>query len=151
MDLSELNELDLNNIANWPLPARIAVIAMIFAGVLGLGYWLDIKDQRISLEKAESKETELRQTFESKAKKAANLAAADAAIAGNGLRPGSPGSAQTQIVNFVDTGEDGNFVGDLDFPGTSPGDDDNFVMRLLDHLGLEADRGRRWGTPPPPD
>ncbi len=75
MNFSDLNELDLNNIANWPLPARIAVIAMVFVGVLGLGYWLDIKDQRISLEKAESKETELRQTFETKAKKAANLAA----------------------------------------------------------------------------
>ena len=75
MNLSELNELDLNNIANWPLPARFAVIAMIFVGVLGLGYWLDIKDQRISLEKAENKESELRQTFEIKAKKAANLAA----------------------------------------------------------------------------
>lgn len=75
MNLSELNELDLNNIANWPLPARIAIIAMVFVGVLGLGYWLDIKDQRISLEKAENKESELRQTFETKAKKAANLAA----------------------------------------------------------------------------
>jgi len=50
-------------------------MTMIFVGVLGLGYWLDIKDQRISLEKAENKETELRQTFETKAKKAANLAA----------------------------------------------------------------------------
>jgi len=75
MNLSDLNELDLHNIANWPLPARIAVVAMVFVGVLGLGYWLDIKDQRISLEKAENKETELRQTFETKAKKAANLAA----------------------------------------------------------------------------
>lgn len=75
MNLNEINELDLNNIANWPLPARFAVIAMIFVGVLGLGYWLDIKDQRIKLEKAENKETELRQTFEVKAKKAANLAA----------------------------------------------------------------------------
>ncbi len=75
MNLSDLNELDLHNIANWPMPARIAVVAMVFVGVLGLGYWLDIKDQRISLEKAENKETELRQTFESKAKKAANLAA----------------------------------------------------------------------------
>jgi type IV pilus assembly protein PilO len=75
MNLSELNELDLNNIANWPLPARMAVIALIFAAVLGLGYWLDIKDQRISLQKSENKELELRQTFETKAKKAANLAA----------------------------------------------------------------------------
>jgi len=75
MNLSDLNELDINNIAGWPLPARIFVVAVVFVGVLGLGYWLDIKDQRINLEKVEAKETELRQTFEVKAKKAANLAA----------------------------------------------------------------------------
>ena len=75
MNLSDLNELDINNIAGWPLPARIFVVAVVFVGVLGLGYWLDIKDQRINLEKVEAKETELRQTFEAKAKKAANLAA----------------------------------------------------------------------------
>ncbi len=75
MDLSDLNELDINNIASWPLPARIFVVAVVFAGVLGLGYWLDIQDQRINLEKVEAKEVELRQTFEAKAKKAANLAA----------------------------------------------------------------------------
>ncbi len=75
MNLSDLNELDINNIARWPLPARIFVIALVFFSVLGLGYWLDIKDQRVNLEKVEAKETELRQTFETKAKKAANLAA----------------------------------------------------------------------------
>jgi type IV pilus assembly protein PilO len=81
MNLSDLNDLDLNNIASWPLPARSAVIAIIFGGVLGLGYWFDIKDQGISLEKAESKEMELRQTFETKAKKAANLAAYEQQLA----------------------------------------------------------------------
>jgi type IV pilus assembly protein PilO len=75
MNLSQLNDLDLSNIANWPLPARVFMIALILVGVLGLGYWLDIKDQGIRLEKAEQKEAELRQTFEIKAKKAANLVA----------------------------------------------------------------------------
>ena len=75
MDLSQLNELDLSNIANWPLPARAFVIALIFVGVLGLGYWFDIKDQGIRLEKAEQEEQGLRTTFETKARKAANLVA----------------------------------------------------------------------------
>ena len=75
MDLSQLNELDLRNVASWPLPARVIVIAIIFASVLGLGYWLDIKDQGMRLEKAEQKEQELRHAFEVKAKKAANLQA----------------------------------------------------------------------------
>lgn len=75
MNLSELNDLDLSNVANWPLPARAVIITVVFATVLGLGYWFDIKDQGIRLEKVELKETELRQTFEMKAKKAANLVA----------------------------------------------------------------------------
>ena len=75
MDLSQLNELDIRNIASWPLPARVLVIVIIFVGVLGLGYWLDTKDQGMRLEKAEQKEQELRQAFEVKAKKAANLQA----------------------------------------------------------------------------
>ena len=81
MNLSDLNELDINNIANWPMPARAFVIALAFVGVLGLGYWLDIKDQRASLEQGEAKEQELRQTFENKAKKAANLEAYEQQLA----------------------------------------------------------------------
>ncbi len=81
MDLSQLNELDLSNVANWPLPARVAVIAIIFVGVIALGYWLDIKDQGMRLEKAEQKESELRHTFEAKAKKAANLEAYEQQLA----------------------------------------------------------------------
>lgn len=75
MNLADINDLDFDNIANWPLPARILLVAVIFASVLGLGYWFDIKDQGIQLEKVEQKEAELRQDFEFRAKKAANLAA----------------------------------------------------------------------------
>ncbi|MFQ5642214.1 MAG: type 4a pilus biogenesis protein PilO [Thiogranum sp.] len=75
MNLSDLNDLDISNVANWPLPARVALTGIVFVTVLGLGYWFDIKDQGVRLEKAEQKETELRQTFEAKARKAANLAA----------------------------------------------------------------------------
>ena len=81
MDLSELNELDLSNIANWPLPARIFVIVLVFVGVLGAGYWLDIKDQRAQLEKSERKEVDLRTTFENRARKAANLEAYEQQLA----------------------------------------------------------------------
>lgn len=77
MNLSEinLNELDLNNIANWPLAARVVVIALIAVAVIGLGYWFDIKDQQLRLEQAQRKETELKAEFETKARKAANLEA----------------------------------------------------------------------------
>ncbi|VAW79066.1 Type IV pilus biogenesis protein PilO [hydrothermal vent metagenome] len=81
MDLADLNELDLSNIANWPLPARAFVITLVFVGVLGAGYWLDIKDQRAQLEKSERKEVELRRTFENRAQKAANLEAYEQQLA----------------------------------------------------------------------
>jgi type IV pilus assembly protein PilO len=81
MNLSDLNELDINNIASWPMPVRAFVIALVFVGVLGLGYWLDIKDQRATLQQAEAKEQQLRQTFEVKAKKAANLEAYEQQLA----------------------------------------------------------------------
>jgi type IV pilus assembly protein PilO len=75
MNLSQLNDLDVSNIANWPLPARVFVIALIFVAVLGLGYWFDIKEQRVRLAKAEQTEVELKQSLEIKARKAANLEA----------------------------------------------------------------------------
>ncbi len=81
MNLSELNDLDINNIANWPMPARVFVVALAFVAVIGLGYWVDIKDQRAALQQAEAKEQELRQTFELKAKKAANLKAYEQQLA----------------------------------------------------------------------
>lgn len=77
MNLSEinLNELDFSNIANWPRAARAFVIVLIVLAVLGLGYWFDIKDQQLQLDKAENQEGELKREFETKARKAANLEA----------------------------------------------------------------------------
>ncbi len=81
MNLSDLNDLDLSNIAGWPLPARIALVAILFFTVLGLGYYLDIKDQRVALQKTEATEMELRNTFEARAKKATNLEAYEQQLA----------------------------------------------------------------------
>lgn len=77
MNLSEIdiNDLDFSNIANWPLPARIFAIILVAIAVLGLGYWLDIKDQQLRLDQVEQKEGELKSVFEVKARKAANLEA----------------------------------------------------------------------------
>lgn len=81
MNLSELNDLDLSNIAGWPKPAQAALIGIIFVTVLALGYYLDIKDQRVALEKTEATESELRRTFELRAKKATNLEAYEQQLA----------------------------------------------------------------------
>ncbi len=75
MNLSELNNLDPNNIGSWPIAARAVVIALLCVAILFAGYYLDTSDQSLTLEKAEAKEHELKQAFEQKQAKAANLEA----------------------------------------------------------------------------
>lgn len=75
MNLSDLNELDFNDMGNWPVPAKALAITVVCAVILFLGYYFDTKDQLAELERFEKKEKELKTTFKTKANKAANLEA----------------------------------------------------------------------------
>ena len=71
--VEELQSLDANDVGRWPLPFRIAVIAIVFMLASGLGiYWFIVKDKAPQLERAQAEEQELRLTFENKQRKAAN-------------------------------------------------------------------------------
>lgn len=73
VDLKSLNNLDVNSIGSWPVAGRIAVIAMLFIAALFAGYWFDTKGQLELLSKERDEETNLRQSFEGKQRRAANL------------------------------------------------------------------------------
>ena len=73
MKLSDLNNLNLENIGSWPLPVRIVVAALLFAVLLGAAYLQDISTLQDELAAAVESETQLKQAFESKQRKAANL------------------------------------------------------------------------------
>ncbi len=75
MNLSDLNNLNLdpNNIGSWPLAARVIVIVLLCLALLFAGYYLDTSDQLLELETARAKESSLKQEFETKQAKAANL------------------------------------------------------------------------------
>ncbi len=90
MNLSKLNEIDVGElieklnsldvddfkkIGAAPMPIKAVVIGLVCALVLGLGIWFDTKPQLAILESAEKKEIDLRQTFDKKQSKAANLEA----------------------------------------------------------------------------
>ena len=71
--VEELQSLDANDVGRWPLPFRVAVIAIVFLLVTGLGiYWFIVKDKAPQLEPEQAEEQELRTTFENKQRKAAN-------------------------------------------------------------------------------
>jgi len=69
----DINDLDINNIGSWPGPIKIVLMALALVLMLGAGYYFYLTDKLSMLERAEAKETELRQDFEVKAEKAANL------------------------------------------------------------------------------
>ncbi|MCS3904139.1 type IV pilus assembly protein PilO [Methylohalomonas lacus] len=73
MNLDEYKNLDINNIGGWPWPAKVVVILVVCAVIGYATYHYDISEQQEELAAAEAREQELRQTFETKQKKAANL------------------------------------------------------------------------------
>ncbi len=71
--VEELQALDVNDVGRWPLAFRGAVIAIVFAVVLGLGiYWFIIQDKAPQLDRVKEEEAQLKLTFENKQRKAAN-------------------------------------------------------------------------------
>ena len=72
--VEELQSLDINEPGRWPLPFRIAAVALVFVAVFAFGaYMLVIKTEIPALERVEREEQELRATFETKQRRAANF------------------------------------------------------------------------------
>ena len=69
----DLNNLDLSNIGSWPLAVKGVLIAVVAIAVLALGYFLDIQAQQENLDSIIIKEKRLKEDFEIKQAKAANL------------------------------------------------------------------------------
>ena len=77
----DLNNLDLSNIGSWPMAIKAVLIAIVAVGVLTLGYFVDIQAQQENLDRITSEEKRLKEDFESKQAKAANLGAYKAQMA----------------------------------------------------------------------
>ena len=69
----DLNNLDFSNLGSWPIAVKGILIAVVAIGVLALGYFLDIQDQQENLDRITSEEKRLKEDFEFKQAKAANL------------------------------------------------------------------------------
>lgn len=68
-----LRDLDINNIGAWPRNAKIGFCVMLAVLIIGLAWWLFVRDKRTELEALQRQETDLRTEFETKQGRAANL------------------------------------------------------------------------------
>ena len=72
--MEELQSLDINEPGRWPLPFRVAAVMLVFVAVAAFGsYMFVVKTEIPLLERAERDEQDLRATFETKQRRAANF------------------------------------------------------------------------------
>ncbi len=64
---------DVERIGVWPLPVRLALWVLAVAVIFFAAYFAFVKNLNLELGSAENKEVQLKQTFESRAREAANL------------------------------------------------------------------------------
>ena len=60
----DLNELEIENIGNWPFFIRVIIIIAIFILTLFMGYMFDLSDEWDVLTNSQNKRIELENTFE---------------------------------------------------------------------------------------
>ncbi|GAA0694183.1 type IV pilus assembly protein PilO [Dyella sp. SG562] len=73
--ISDLRNLDRNNIGGWPKSAKITFIVLLFAVVSFIGWYSIISNQQDELTQLAGKEEQLKQEFAQKQAKAVNLEA----------------------------------------------------------------------------
>jgi len=73
--ISDLRNLDRNNIGGWPKSAKITFIVLLFAVVAFIGWYSIISNQQDELNQLAAKEEQLKQEFATKQAKAVNLEA----------------------------------------------------------------------------
>ena len=69
----DIQDLNLDTVANWPLPFRIVLFAVTGLLIFFLAYWLDTSSQLEELRRYEKEEISLREVFEQKQQMSSNL------------------------------------------------------------------------------
>ena len=73
MNIDDLKNIDINDIAGWPLPIKIVGTAIIAVAIVFAGYWFIISGELEEHEEAKRKEIQLRETYVNKKALAINL------------------------------------------------------------------------------
>jgi type IV pilus assembly protein PilO len=67
------NDIDFNNAGSWPVPVKAIVLFILFSSLVFGGYWFFIKDQYAQLDRIAKEEVSLKEQYESRAFKVANI------------------------------------------------------------------------------
>lgn len=67
------NDIDFNNAGSWPGPVKAIVLIILFAALVFGGYWFMVKDQYSQYDRVAIEEKTLKEQYESRAFKVANL------------------------------------------------------------------------------
>lgn len=68
-----INDLNLENIGQWPTPAKFGLIGFMFIFIVGLGYWFFVQSNLDELDSLRTQEISLKSEFEMKQHQASNL------------------------------------------------------------------------------
>jgi type IV pilus assembly protein PilO len=68
-----IRDLDFNNTGSWPREYKLGFCALVVLVIVGLAWWLFVRDKTDELAGLERQESELRAEFETKQGRAANL------------------------------------------------------------------------------
>lgn len=71
----DINDIDWNNMGSWPPIGKAIFAAIIFCAIFAAGYFFDVSDILKQLDSVQKKEVSLRQEFENKAFRVANIEA----------------------------------------------------------------------------
>lgn len=71
--MEQLKSLDPNNPGLWPIPFQLALCVIVLIVLLYAGWHFDLSQQRVQLAAEITKEQELKEVFERKQRRAANL------------------------------------------------------------------------------
>jgi type IV pilus assembly protein PilO len=115
IDFSQFDDLDLNNIAHWPLFVKTVVASFVAVLVLGLGYIALISEKISLLERIEKEEITLKQQYRVKYHVAANLELFQQQMIE------AQAMFSKQLKNLPESHETPGLLDDITFVGTSSG------------------------------
>jgi len=73
VNFSDLNQLSLRDIPNWPMLPKAGALVLLFGAILFAAYWFDWSQQLTDYDIAKQEEVKLKETFLAKKKQAVNF------------------------------------------------------------------------------